>query len=82
MLIKTFGKTAEAGTPTREQIVSTMNLITTVHRNKGEHEYLCPYFYAKEITVRVMERAVFDKVAAKAGRMDRMWRARRKLAGV
>jgi hypothetical protein len=80
MQIRTFGKTAEQATPTRNQVVATMREIEAVRRTKGEHEYLCPYFYAKAITARVMANATASRIAAKAARMDRIWRAKRKLA--
>lgn len=78
MTIRTFGKTAEQATPTRNQVVATMNEITSVHRAKGEHEYLCTYAYARDITTRVMASAVTNRIAAKAARMDRIWRAKRR----
>lgn len=80
MTIRTFGKTAEEIAPTRAQVVETMKLITKVHRAKGEHEYLCPYFYAKQITAEVQAGAVTNRIAAKAARMDRIWRAKRRQA--
>lgn len=78
MTIRTYGPTAAQATPTRDQVVATMNEITSVHRAKGEHEYLCTYAHAKQITARVIASATTNRIAAKAARMDRIWRAKRR----
>ncbi len=80
LTIRTFGTTAQQAAPTRAQVVATMNEITSVHRAKGDAEYLCPYFYAREITARVLANDTATRIAAKAARMDRIWRAKRRQA--
>lgn len=80
MMIRTYGRTAELAAPTRAQVVATAREIEAVRRAKGDAEFLCPYFYAKAITARVMANATTTRIAAKAARMDRVWRAKRRLA--
>lgn len=80
MTIRTYGTTATQATPTRNQVVATAREIEAVRRAKGEHDYLCPYFYARDITARVLARNTENRIAAKVARMDRIWRAKRRQA--
>jgi hypothetical protein len=64
-------------TVTREQVVETMKLVQKVRQNKGETDFVCPYFYAKDITLSVEAGAREDRIEAKARRMSAAGRFRR-----
>jgi DNA polymerase/3'-5' exonuclease PolX len=76
MQIRTFGQTAET-TVTREQVVATMKMIQKVRQAKGQTDFVCPYFYAKDITVQVQADAVAGRIETRARRMSAAGRFRR-----
>lgn len=84
MLIKTYGRTAEIHTPTRNEIVAVMNELTSIGRKRrNDDEYLATYAAAKDLATRWAKGKVeirLERAATRLATAGRLRRARIALA--